>query len=236
GAFGTGLESLVYQTVAAAADAFDADFAMSRGMRSLPDLVRALRGESWTEICDWDITRFFCCVVPRPEAAVHFGGSQAALADAAWAMSSRMQYNSWHFVAGNLPRVPEVVARDHFVPPVIPDLAFFSDQHHHGHVHNNVRFSVRSPQAVEVDGRRFDGFMDLRLLRCAGDPFDEQDLLAAHQVSAFIARAASLAAQLVAAGAQLEVTAFDSGWHWRAVTGRGPAASGSPAGQAREAS
>jgi hypothetical protein len=236
GAFGTGLESLVYETVAAAADAFGADFAMSRGMRSLPDLVRALRGESWAEICDWDIARFFCCVVPRPQAAVHFGGSEAALADAAWAMSSRMQYNSWHFVAGNLPRVPEVVDRDHFVPPVIPDVAFFSDQHHHGHVNNNVRFSVRSPQAVEVDGRRFDGFMDLRLLRCAGDPFDEQDLLAAHQVSAFIARATSLAARLVAAGAHLEVTAFDSGWHWRAVTGRGPEASGSPGGQVRRAS
>ncbi|OAH10909.1 hypothetical protein [Streptomyces jeddahensis] len=236
GAFGTGLESLVYETVAATAEAFAADFAMSRGMRSLPGLVRALRGESWAEICDWDITHFFCCVVPRPEAAAHFGGSAAALADAAWAMSSRMQYNSWHFVAGNLPRVPEVVARDHFVPPVIPDVAFFSDQHHHGHVNNNVRFSIRSPQAVEVDGRRFDGFMDLRLLRCAGDPFDEQDLLAAQQVSAFIARATSLAAGLVAAGAELEVTAFDSGWHWTAVTGAGPAASGALAGQVRRAS
>lgn len=227
-AFGTGLESLVYETVAATVDAFGADFAMSRGMRSLPNLVRALRGASWAEICDWDITHFFCCVVPRPAAAAHFGGSEAALADAAWAMSSRMQYNSWHFVAGNLPRVPEVVARDHFVPPLIPDVAFFSDQHHHGHVSNNVRFSLRSPQSVEVDGRRFDGFMDLRLLRCAGDPFGEQDLLAAHRVSGFIARATSLAAGLVAAGTDLEVTAFDAGWHWSAVTGRGPASAAGP--------
>ncbi|MEU3098348.1 hypothetical protein ABZ690_27220 [Streptomyces sp. NPDC006967] len=236
GAFGSGLESLVYETVAATADVFGADFAMSRGMRSLPGLVRALRGENWAAICDWDITHFFCCVVPRPEAAAHFGGSRAALADAAWAMSSRMQYNSWHFVAGNLPREPEVLARDHFVPPVIPDVAHFSDQHHHGHVNNNVRFSLRSPQSVEVDGRRFDGFMDLRLLRCAGDPFDEQDLLAADRVSAFIARATSLAARLVAAGTGLEVTAFDSGWHWTAVTGRGPAAGDGPAGQGRRAS
>lgn len=236
GAFGTGLESLVHETVAASADAFAADFAMSRGMRSLPDLVRALRGENWAAICDWDITHFFCCVVPRPEAAAHFGGSRAALADAAWAMSSRMSYNSWHFVAGNLPREPEVVARDHFVPPVIPDVAYFSDQHHHGHVNNNVRFSVRSPQPVEVDGRRFDGFMDLRLLRCAGEPFGEQDVLAAHRVSGFVARATSLAAALVAAGTGLEVTAFDSDWHWTAVTGTGPAAPGALAGPDRRAS
>ncbi|MEV8309158.1 hypothetical protein AB0P36_17840 [Streptomyces flavidovirens] len=224
GDFGTGLESLVYETVAATSEAFRADFAMSRGMRSLPDLVRALRGASWAEICDWDITHFFCCVVPMPEADRHFGGSRAALADAAWAMSSRMQYNSWHFVAGNLPPVPEVVARDHFVPPTIPDIAFYSDQHHHGHVHNGVRFSIRSPQAVEVDGRRFNGFMDLRLLRSTGSPFDEQDLLAADRVSAFIARATGLAAELVAAGGEVEVTAFGAAWHWATVTGQAPGA------------
>ncbi|MFH0246516.1 hypothetical protein ACGRHY_29770 [Streptomyces sp. HK10] len=236
GAFGTGLESLVYQTVAATAEAFGADFAMSRGMRSLPGLVRALRGENWAEICDWDITHFFCCVVPLPEAAAHFGGSRAALADAAWAMSSRMQYNSWHFVAGNLPPVPEVAARDHFVPPTVPDVAFHSDQHHHGHVNNNVRFSIRSPQAVEVDGRRFDGFMDLRLLRCAGDPFDEQDLLAAHRVSAFVARATELAAGLVTAGKELEVTAFGSGWHWETIAGQETAAAGTSPDHVRHAS
>ncbi|WP_217141354.1 hypothetical protein [Streptomyces sp. AC627_RSS907] len=219
GDFGTGLESLVYESAAAATEAFEADFAMSRGMRSLPDLISALRDNRWAEICDWEITRFFCCVVPDPSAARHFGGSTAALADAAWAMSSRMQYNSWHFIAGNLPKGPEVIERDHFVPPTIPDVAFYSDQHHHGHVNNNVRFSIRSPQSVEVDGRRFNGFVDLRLLRCDGRPFDEQDLLAAHRVSAFTARATGLVAELAAAGEQVEVTAFDSPWHWSAVTG-----------------
>ncbi|MEU0162928.1 hypothetical protein ABZ154_30015 [Streptomyces sp. NPDC006261] len=223
GGFGTGLESLVYEAVAASAQAFRADFAMSRGMRSLPELIRAVREERWAEICDWDITQFFCCVVPLPEARRHFAGSVASLADTAWAMSSRMQYNSWHFVAGNIPRVPEVLARDHFVPPTIPDIAFYSDQHHHGHVNNLVRFTVRSPQAVDVDGRRFNGFMDLRLLRCDGTPFDEQDMLAAHCVSAFIAGATSAAATLAARGEQAEVTAFDAGWHWKSITGTEPA-------------
>ncbi|MFG3467362.1 hypothetical protein ACGF5T_33970 [Streptomyces sp. NPDC047853] len=225
GGFGTGLESLVFESAAAATDAFDADFAMSRGMRSLPDLISALREQRWAEICDWEITRFFCCVVPHPSAARHFGGSTAALADAAWAMSSRMQYNSWHFIAGNLPKGPEVIDRDHFVPPTIPDVAFYSDQHHHGHVNNHVRFSIRSPQSVVVDGRRFNGFVDLRLLRCDGDPFDEQDLLAAHRVSAFTGRATGLAAELAAAGAGPEITAFDSPWHWSAVTGQDTPAS-----------
>ncbi|MFF7394292.1 hypothetical protein ACFZAE_38440 [Streptomyces scabiei] len=233
GDFETGLESLVHETVAATTEAFEADFTMSRGMRSLPELISALREERWAEICDWDITRFFCCVVPDPRAARHFGGSPAALADAAWAMSSRMQYNSWHFIAGNLPREPEVRDRDHFVPPTIPDISFHSDQHHHGHVNNNVRFALRTPQTVEVDGHRFHGFMDLRLLRCAGEPFDEQDLLAAHRVSAFVARATTLVAAMAAAGRPVEVTAFDSPWHWSAIAGGTDATA---AGQVRRAS
>ncbi|MFE5915131.1 hypothetical protein ACFQ6B_39475 [Streptomyces wedmorensis] len=214
GGFGSGLESLVYESVRAATEVFDADFAMSRGMRSLPALIEALRAEEFPKIAAWEIPHFFCCVVPSPESRRLFGGSASHLADTAWAISSRMQYNSWHFLVGNLPKVPEIAARDHFVPPAIPDIAYYSDQHHNGHVAAKVRFTVRSPQAVEVLGRRFNGFMDLRLLRCEGLPFDEQDLLAADRVSAFIARATSLAAALVADGAHIEVTSFDSQWHW----------------------
>ncbi|HEU5270157.1 MAG TPA: hypothetical protein VFU36_09565 [Jatrophihabitans sp.] len=217
--FGTGLESLVYHTVAAATEAFDADFAMSRGMRSLPNLIQALRDQSWAEITRWEITDFYCCVVPSPRAARFFDDSPAHLADKAWAMSSRMQYNSWHFLTGNLPKVPEVQARDYFVPPTIPDIAYFSDQHHHGHVAAKVRYSIRSPQSVEVLDRRFNGFLDLRLLRCAGQPFDEQDLLIAHRCSAFLARATSLVAELVSAGAEIEVSSFDSAWHWAKIAG-----------------
>jgi hypothetical protein len=219
GAFATGLEAVVYETVSAATEAFEADFTMSRGIRSLPRLVAAMRDQDWAEIARWEIAEFFCCVVPSPSAARYFDDSAAHLADKAWAMSSRMQYNSWHFIAGNLPKVPEVVDRDHFVPPTLPDVAFFSDQHHHGHVAAKVRFSIRSPHAVRVLDRTFNGFVDMRLLRCAGTPFGEQDLLAAHRTSAFVAKATGLAADLAADGAGVEVTAFDSRWHWTAITG-----------------
>lgn len=216
--FGTGLESLVYETVSAATRAFEADFAMSRGIRSLPQLIQALREQDWAKITKWDLPEYFCCVVPAPEARRYFADSTAQLADIAWSISSRMQYNSWHFIAGNLPKVPAVMARDYFVPPTIPDLAYFADQHHHGHVAARVRFSIRSPQPVDVLGRMFNGFVDLRLLRCEGLPFDEQDLLAAHRSSAFIARATSLASALVADGEDVEVTSFDSHWHWATIT------------------
>jgi hypothetical protein len=86
-----------------------------------------------------------------------------------------------------------------------------------------------------VGGRVFNGFIDLRLLRCAGTPFDEEDLLLAHRVSGLLARATGLAAQLVAKGVPLAVTSFDAGWHWRTIAG--PAGSGAapvdPAGAVR---
>jgi hypothetical protein len=192
---------------------FDADFTMSRGMRSLPRLIGALREEDWSRITRWDLPDFFCCVTAAPEARRYFGDSPAQLADIAWSMSARMQYNSWHFIAGNLPKTPEVEARDYFVPPSLPDIAHYSDQHHNGHVAAKVRFSIRSPQPVQIDGRTFNGFIDLRLLRCEGRPFGEQDLLAAHRASAFIAGATSHTAALAAAGEDIEVTAFDSAWH-----------------------
>jgi hypothetical protein len=217
GDFGTGLEYLVYETVCAATAAFESDFAMSRGMRSLSALIAALRAQEWAQIASWDLPCFFCCVVPAPEARRHFGDSQSWLADTAWAISSRMQYNSWHFLVGNLPKVPEVAARDYFVPPTIPDIAYYSDQHHHGHVASKVRFSIRSPQAVEVLGKPFHGFVDLRLLRCEGPPFGEQDLLAAQRTSAFIAKATGLAAALAADGADIDIKEFDSQWHWAKI-------------------
>jgi hypothetical protein len=217
GSFRTGLESVVHETVDAARAAFPADFAMSRGTRSLSRLAAALRAEDWDEIIKWELPEYFCCVVPAPESARFFGGSRAALADAAWAISSRMQYNSWHFIAGDLPKTPRVTARDYFVPPTIPDLSLHSDQHHRGHVAARVRFSIRSPQAVEVAGRRFHGFVDLRLLRCEGPPFDEQDLVAAHRVSGFIAAATGAAAALAARGTDVAVTSFDSSWHWERI-------------------
>ncbi|MEV0530014.1 hypothetical protein AB0I66_42075 [Streptomyces sp. NPDC050439] len=223
---GTGLESLVHHAVGAVGSALRADFAMSRGIRSLPALIAAMRDQQWERICAWDLTHYFCCVVPLPDASRHFGGSVSAVADTAWAMSSRMQYNSWHFVPGNLPRARAVVDRDHFVPPTIPDISLYSDQHHHGHVNNKVRFSIRSPQSVGVDGKVFNGFIDLRLLRCEGPPFTEQDLLAAHRVSGFVATATGAAAELAAAGEHFEVTAFDSPWHWKQVTGNEPGTAG----------
>ncbi|NLT56437.1 MAG: hypothetical protein GXX79_18130 [Actinomycetales bacterium] len=218
GGFGTGLEHLVHAVVTAAIGAFGADFAMSRGLRSMPRLVAALRAEAWEEITAWELPDYYCCVLTSPEAPSRFG-SRERCADAAWAMAARMQYNSWHFLPGNLPRVAAVEARDHYVPPVVPDISLLSDQHHRGHVAARVRYCVRSPQQVRVLGRPLAGFVDLRLLRCEGPAFTEPDLVVAHRLSAVVAAGVEAVAALVEQGASVEVEAFDHGWHRRVHLG-----------------
>jgi hypothetical protein len=224
GEFGTGLESLVFEAVTASTEVFGADFAMSRGMRDLTALVTAMRRADWATIVGWELPDYFCCVVPSAQAERHFPGGVTQVADVAWAMSSRMQYNSWHFVPGNLPEAAARCRRDFFIPPTMPDLAYFSDQHHHGHVTARVRFTVRSPQAVAILGRTFKGFIDLRLLRCDGEPFVEADLLAAHRLSGLIAQATGHVAELATTGVPARVTAFDSRWHWTTILTRAAAA------------
>uniref|UniRef100_UPI002812482C hypothetical protein n=1 Tax=Streptomyces sp. TaxID=1931 RepID=UPI002812482C len=51
-----------------------------------------------------------------------------------------------------------------------------------------------------------------------------------------VGRATGLAAALAAAGTPVEVTAFDSPWHWSAIAGGDPASASTEAGPVRRAS
>ena len=53
------------------------------------------------------------------------------------------------------------------------------DQHHAGHVHASVRYSIRSPLPICVRDSVFPGFIDLRLMRQSGDPYSREDLVTA---------------------------------------------------------
>ncbi|MEU2793027.1 hypothetical protein [Streptomyces sp. NPDC007100] len=209
----TGFEALIHTTVSASAELFSADFAMSRGIRSLPKLIDALRREDWAEIVSWELPAFYCCVVPGENAGSLYDGDRAQLADSAWAMSARMQYNTWHVMPGNLPKDPAVQARDFLAPHALPDLAYHSHLHHRGHVTNNIRFSARSPEKVLVAGFPFVSLTDLRVLRCEGEPFGRDDLSAVTTIAHFLARVTELVAEAAEAGVATEVTAFDHHWH-----------------------
>lgn len=214
----SGFEAIIHRSVVTAGDLLSADMALSRGIRSLPRLVDALAEQNWKEIVSWELPEFYCCVVPSPDAVRLYDGDYARLADSAWAVAARMQYNTWHVMPGNLPNNPVVQARDFLAPHVLPDLATHSDLHHRGHVANHIRYSARSPETVVVGGAPFKSLTDLRVLRCEGPPFTERELYAVTRIARFLAQVSELVAELAATGvARNEVRSFDHKWYVRTI-------------------
>lgn len=175
GRFASALEEALALTVFSALLAADADVAMTRGHRDPVAIARDVDNGAWDRLADREQREFYCCVLPHPRVLV--GAERPRLAESLWAMAARMQFNSWHFLGGNLPATDHVRARDRFSPPTVPDVSAWSDQHHRGHVATGVRYAVRAPAPVTISGRPFWGFCDVRLLRFSAAAFDETEMM-----------------------------------------------------------
>jgi hypothetical protein len=212
----TAFEEAIAVSVAAAIRATGADVAMSRGHRNPRELAAALAVPDWSALVGREQDEFFCCVLPSAQTAV--SGARPNLTLELWAIAARMEFNSWHFFPGNLPEVPEVRARDRFVPPRVPDITVWSDQHHRGHVATDVRFAVRAPAPATLAGQELGGFCDIRLMRFSGRPFSEEEMLVALAGARHVGRLTTAVAALPPEAAPLErsrVAAFDRGWYLR---------------------
>lgn len=209
-------EQAIAVAVAAVMGVTEADVAMSRGHRNPRELAAALAAGDWAELASREQDEFFCCVLPSARTAV--SGVRPNLTLELWAIAARMTYNCWHFFGGNLADVPEVRARDRFIPPRLPDIAVWTDQHHRGHVATDVRFSVRAPAPATLAGQKLWGFCDIRLMRFSGRPFTEEEMLVGLAGARHAARlTTALAALPDDAGAfeRSRITAFDRAWYLR---------------------
>jgi hypothetical protein len=191
------------------------DISMSRGVRSLPMLVEAVRHEAWTEIIDWEPPNFYCCVLPSARTVAEVDpAARGDLVDHLWSIAARMQYNVWHSIADNVPLQPALRERDYVYAQRFPDMACWSDQHHRGHVVAHVRHAIRAPGAAEICGRPFKALVDVRLLRRDGQPFDIDELALAYATSRLVARAVErAAAEIERHGGDLWIDAFQSAWY-----------------------
>src|SRR5207302_84405 len=112
---------------------------------------------------------FFCCVLPNPRLLTQL--TSDALSKMLYRVAARMQFNRWHFLAGNFERASVPISRHYFYPPLVPDLTIWSDQRHAGHALAGVRYAVRVPgppmdrQPLIVGGNSYRGFYDIRLVR-----------------------------------------------------------------------
>jgi len=175
--FDSGLEYLLDRVVAEAVRSTNSDIGMTRGTRDFRRFAQALQRRDTALASGWSQSEYFCHVVPSqtlrralPPKAVH-----ATLN----AISARMRFNSWHYAPSyfNLADVP--ASRGWFTAPRLADIADDSDQHHAGHVHAAVRYSIRSPLPVRAGKELLLGFIDLRLMRQSGAPYTREDLVTA---------------------------------------------------------
>lgn len=175
--FGSYLEYLLDRVVAEAVQATNSDIGMTRSARDYRRFAEAVRGRQTVVASGWSQAEYFCHVVPSAEVLKTF--SRRTLVMTLNAISARMRFNSWHYAPSyfDVANVPE--GRGWFTAPRMADIADDSDQHHNGHMHALVRYSIRSPLPIRIDRDALPGFIDLRLMRQSGEPYREAELMTA---------------------------------------------------------
>ncbi|MEU4194871.1 hypothetical protein AB0E69_23435 [Kribbella sp. NPDC026611] len=179
------IEKYFVTAVTGAIEAIGADYGMTSGPRSL----RKFRSRSaLDESVSTTRNEFFCCCLPSER--LKSAADEAELAKAMYRVSNRMQYNRWHFVPGNFAAVPQ--SRHYYYPPLMPDIATWSDARHGGHIQAGVRHTIRIPgpalffDPLALGANKYRGFFDLRLVRIEGPEFRLEDLWAAIEYSLLI--------------------------------------------------
>ncbi len=175
------IEVIIQEVVTAAVIATQSDYGMSSSIRNPSILLAEKHGLVLQNMLRLQPKDFFTCIVSRAGLESELG--ERLYTDVYSAVQARMQYNRWHFIAGNFERdeVPE--NRHYFYPPVLPDIAEWSDQRHGGHIQGGVRYSIRAPgpdmgqQPLMIGDQAYRGFYDVRVVRMDGTPYTLQDML-----------------------------------------------------------
>lgn len=174
------LEELIQEIVTSAMLSVEADYGMSSSIRRPGALVADNERDIITTVLSLTPADFYCCITSRP-------GLQELLGDRIQrhiyaAVQGRMQFNRWHFIPGNFDRSKIPSNRHFFYPPLLPDLAEWSDHHHAGHTRAPVRYSIRCPgpdmnlQPLQIAAHSYRGFYDIRVVRMDGTPFTLKEL------------------------------------------------------------
>jgi hypothetical protein len=175
--FGSCLEYLIDGVVSEAVRATNSDIGMSRSARNYRRFIEAVRGRQTLIASGWSQAEYFCHVVPS--AAFLQSVSPKVACMTLNAISARMRFNSWHYAPSYFDVGLVPAERGWFFAPRMADIADHSDQHHTGHIHALVRYSIRSPLPVRAGEDVLPGFIDLRLMRQSGDPYGRDELMAA---------------------------------------------------------
>jgi hypothetical protein len=175
------VELLIEELVISAVRSTKADYGMSSSLRDPGFLFAATPLECRERILNLNTKDFFCCIVANSRLASAYGSDLSK--HVFRPVQARMQFNRWHFIAGNLPRSVVPSSRHYFFPPLTPDITSWSDQFHAAHSRASVRYAIRAPgpdiaqPPLIISGVPHRAFYDCRVVRALGDPFAIEDML-----------------------------------------------------------
>lgn len=182
---GSALERLMEWVVSSAVREARADYGMSSSLRDIGVLLGEDSRALHERVLALKPADFFTCVVSRAGLFTAFGRDFTKHVYAA--VQKRMQFNRWHFIAGNFDSGLVPTSRHYYYPPLIPDMAEWADLHHGGHVNGRVRYSIRVPgpdmglPPLRIGVLAYRGFYDVRVVRCEGPAFTVEDMLSVRQ-------------------------------------------------------
>lgn len=213
------IEYLMEKIVASAVIATKADYGMSSSLRDMSRLVTYHEATLIDAIHVLTPAHFFTCFV-SDHMIERLGREEANVI--AMSVQKRMMFNRWHFIPGNLDRPLVRPTRHWYYPPLTPDIAEHSDMHRAAHNRARVKYSVRAPgpdmsrPALNIAGKRYRGFYDVRVVRMEGEGFTTEDMLRARRRTLWLeAVYEALANYLMSPGSKpLPIVGFEAGTYY----------------------
>lgn len=209
----TKYEDLLRLIVCSAMEETASDIGMTRGLRDFTQWSEFFLTHRYAELCSMPPTEYYCAVFATAETENLLRG-HGSYNKILTAIAGRMTFNSWHYTPGHCPPDQVPADRHFYIPPKMSDLAVWSDKHHQGHVLAQVRYSVRSPGGLQVNGVRQYGTFDLRLMRREGQPYELRELKIARVHTAYLRAVVQAALDASANGGHRHVVqAFTKDWY-----------------------
>lgn len=173
------IHQIIERIVLSAIIQANADYGMSSSIRA-PGCMKGTAEQRISGVLNIAKSDFYCCVLPHPQLTERV--TEQTVQHILYSSALRMEFNRWHFLPGNFPREEIPLSRHYYFPPLMPDIAEWSDLRHGGHSKAGVRYSIRAPGAplwrepFMAYQHAYRGCYDVRVVRIEGSPFGKKEL------------------------------------------------------------
>lgn len=180
------IENVLQIIMNACMSEIESDIVMTRGFRDWYKFVECLKNEDYEAISDFSGKDYYCAVFTSAATKAKLMREPGMLSKVLKAISQRMVFNGWHYTPSHFACVNAEGHRHFYFPPRMADTAAWSDQHHSGHSLASVRYTIRSPASLMLNGKKYYGLIDIRLMRSEGIPYSDSELMRAKEYTGYV--------------------------------------------------